>query len=226
MTLLLALGIGGGFYAYERGVAGHANEVRPGGETRPGSGGGPPEQPSGRTQGEEGAQSAAAGASETTTGNAEAGAQAAPSSPGEVTAQNQAGQQGKGGGSTSEANRQSAQGSQNQASGIVSGGEAQAQSASLVGNAQNGAQLFNQNCQGCHGANARGVVGPSLVEKGGPADWQYADFRRALLQGITPDGDSLNATMPRFGVTPLQPKQQPASDQDVADLQAHLKTLQ
>ncbi|AFZ65740.1 cytochrome c2 [Deinococcus peraridilitoris DSM 19664] len=220
MTLLLALGLGGGYYAYHLGVSAHgeaAVEEPRGGELRPGSGAGPQDGPDGRTEATGG--EANGGQAQTGTQNndqaGEAG-QAGTDNQGNLTTQP---------GSVPEANRRSTEQSQNQSSGVVSGGTAEAQNASLEGNAESGETLFNANCQGCHGANAKGVLGPSLVEDGGAADWQFADFRRALFRGVTPDGDSLNATMPRYGAVALQPKGQPASDQDLADIQAHLKNL-
>lgn len=212
MTLLVAALLGGGYVAYRAGTApppGEAASAPVGGENQPGAGGAAPATPTQQTSNQP-----------TGSGNAAA------STNGTAAASNRGDQQ-PGKGSVSEANSVSSSApSSNQATGIVSGGEAQAQAGSVVGVAAHGKVLFNANCQGCHGANAKGVVGPSLVEPGGPADWQFADFRRTLLKGVTPDGKTLNTTMPRFGVTPLQPKGQPASDQDLADIQAYLKTLQ
>lgn len=174
MTALMALFLGGGFYAYRLGVAPAAQE---------------------------GSAGVGAGKGSTTVANTTNEA-ANPLNPSGA--------------------------SQNQDQGRVKTDEAagQAINAAKTGNVGYGKLLFTSNCAGCHGANAQGVVGPSLVAQGGPADWQFADFRRALWEGIAPNNTKLNATMPRFGRTPLQPKGQVATDQDLADIQAYIKTLQ
>ena len=214
MALLLAGLVGGGFYAYHLGVSVHGEAAAHGekggsgdhgtepggGENNPGAGGQSAKSPSGQAGGE--------GNGEHEGGNANAGDQTG------------------GEGSVPLANQATGEKSNNQASGTVSGGTAQAQAASVEGNAQAGQEIFAASCAGCHGQQAQGVVGPNLVQGGDAAvNWQFADFRRALLIGETPDGRSLNATMPRYDGTALQPKGQPASDQDIADIQAHLKTL-
>ncbi len=206
MTLLVAGLVGTGYYAYNLGVGKYANEKSVGGENQPGAASGAQPGPNGQTTAE-----VASG----NTGEAGETGRAAPDQRGD----NKPAQ-----GSVPLANKLSGQ-SNNLATGTVSGGTAQAQSGSLVPVVAHGKTLFNANCQGCHGANAQGLVGPSLVASGGPTEWQFADFRRALLQGVTPDGKTLSETMPRFGVVALQPKGQPASDQDLTDIQAYIKTL-
>ncbi|SEI75483.1 Cytochrome C oxidase, cbb3-type, subunit III [Deinococcus reticulitermitis] len=63
-----------------------------------------------------------------------------------------------------------------------------------VPSAATGKTLYTQNCAGCHGANAKGGVGPSLKSA---ATWTAAQFKTALTQGKTPK-KTLSAVMPRF----------------------------
>ena len=202
MTLLVAGLVGSGYYAYNLGVGQYAGAKKVGGENQPGAAESPQPGPSGQTMA---ANSGQAGDT------------------GRAAADNR-GDQKPAQGSVPLANQLSGK-SNNLAKGTVSGGTAQAQSGGPTPVVAHGKTLFSANCQGCHGAAAKGLVGPSLVAAGGPTGWQFADFRQALLKGVTPDGKTLSAVMPRFGAVALQPKGQPASDQDLADLQAYIKTL-
>lgn len=206
MTLLVAGLVGSGYYAYNLGVGKYAGAKSVGGENQPGA-----------------AASAQPGPSGQTTAEAVAGNTGQAGQTGRAAADKRGSQQ-PAQGSVPLANKLAGT-STNLATGTVSGGTAQAQAGGPTPVVAHGKTLFNANCQGCHGANAKGLIGPSLVAAGGPTEWQFADFRRTLLKGVTPNGETLNATMPRFGVVALQPGGQPASDQDLADLQAYIKTL-
>jgi len=75
------------------------------------------------------------------------------------------------------------------------------------GVAQQGAILFANNCQGCHGAGAGGGFGPKLA--GNPILHAETSFWETVLHGRGP--------MPAWEHT--------LSRQDIADIQAWLKTL-
>lgn len=80
-----------------------------------------------------------------------------------------------------------------------------------------GQTVFAGNCAGCHGANAQGQIGPSLVTADGPKAWTDAQFLTSLREGKTPQRE-LSAAMPRFSEGQI-------SDADVANIHAYLKTL-
>lgn len=86
-----------------------------------------------------------------------------------------------------------------------------------AGNAGAGETLFASNCAGCHGQQAGGGIGPSLVTAEGPKAWSDAEFLTTLREGKTPQR-TLNATMPRYSQAQL-------SDAQVYDLHAYLKGL-
>lgn len=222
MTLLTALLLGGGFYAYRVGIGpSEAERTEANGKVEA-----PGIQDSTANAGPGGVQGRSSNEGEGNVG----GQQAETGETGKNSADTRGdqGAQGPGEGSVAEANTINEAGpSQNQAQGRVGDDEAQAQSATTAasGDAADGKVLFEANCQGCHGSNAKGVVGPALVGKDRPAQWPYSAFRRALIEGINIENKQLNATMPRYGQTALQPKGSPASDKDIADLQAYLKTL-
>lgn len=107
------------------------------------------------------------------------------------------------------------------ASGAASSGAPSESGASNAadGDAAAGQQVFAGNCAGCHGQNAQGGIGPSLVmATDGPKAWTLAQFTTVLREGRTPER-TLNATMPRFNAEQI-------SDKQVADIQAYIKTLQ
>ena len=60
------------------------------------------------------------------------------------------------------------------------------------------------------------VIGPSLKAADGPKSWTVAQFTTVLREGKTPDGEELNATMPRFSDSQL-------TDADIANLFAYVK---
>lgn len=77
---------------------------------------------------------------------------------------------------------------------------------SLTGDVDRGHAIFQMNCAGCHGLEARGRVGPSLLSISGRKS------QLSLIHQIT------------SGQTPPMPKFQ-ASPEDMADLLGYLKTL-
>ncbi|MFB9993447.1 c-type cytochrome [Deinococcus oregonensis] len=95
--------------------------------------------------------------------------------------------------------------------------EAAARNNDETGDPSNGRAVFASNCAGCHGQNAGGNIGPALTTAEGPKSWTLGEFTLALRQGKTPDR-VLNATMPRFSEVQL-------TDEQIADLQAYIKTL-
>lgn len=86
-----------------------------------------------------------------------------------------------------------------------------------AGNAEAGQAVYVGNCAACHGPNGQGQIGPSLVGEDGPKNWTLAQFTATLREGKTPDRQ-LSAAMPRYAETQI-------SDEQVADLQAYIKTL-
>jgi cytochrome c oxidase cbb3-type subunit 3 len=85
----------------------------------------------------------------------------------------------------------------------------------LHGDASNGLSLFLRNCAGCHGMNGRGGLAPEI---GNPV------FQRAATDDFivrTIRNGRIGTAMPAF-----QRNEAPAfSDQDIADVLAHLRTL-
>lgn len=86
-----------------------------------------------------------------------------------------------------------------------------------AGNAEAGQTVYVGNCAACHGPNGQGQIGPSLVGEDGPKGWTLAQFTATLREGKTPDRQ-LSAAMPRYAETQI-------SDDQIADLQAYIKTL-
>lgn len=86
------------------------------------------------------------------------------------------------------------------------------------GDAEAGTAIFASNCAGCHGAQGGGGIGPTLVNDQGPKAWTLAEFTTVMREGVVPGGRELSAVMPRFSDAQL-------SDTQVADLLAHIKTL-
>ncbi|PYE54761.1 mono/diheme cytochrome c family protein [Deinococcus yavapaiensis KR-236] len=118
--------------------------------------------------------------------------------------------------------------SQNQAQGRVGSDTAQANSGltQAAGNVGQGKTYYESNCQGCHGEKGQGVVGPRLVGPDAPSSWDVGKLRKVLVQYIDPDSNQpLQPPMPNYSQTNLIPKGGPASDADVADILAYLKTL-
>ncbi|GEM49196.1 c-type cytochrome [Deinococcus cellulosilyticus] len=91
-------------------------------------------------------------------------------------------------------------------------------SAQASGNVDSGKEVFvSNNCAGCHGANAEGGFGPKLA--GVVGKWSVAEFNTTLREGKTPEGKTLQPSMPHFAANQI-------SDEKVADLHAFLSTLQ
>jgi cytochrome c553 len=91
-----------------------------------------------------------------------------------------------------------------------------------MGNAVMGATVAAATCGACHGADLGGGTTPpgqNLHNDGmGAGGWSDCDFQRAVRMGVDPAGRSLCASMPRYAAGQL-------SDQQLADILAHLKTL-
>lgn len=86
--------------------------------------------------------------------------------------------------------------------------------AAPTGNADAGKAAFAA-CAACHGANAAGgAIGPTLVAAKGPKDWTFEQFKLAITQGKAPEKE----------LAPTMPRQPQMTDQQLADLQAFLKT--
>lgn len=85
-----------------------------------------------------------------------------------------------------------------------------------------GKAIFTANCAGCHGANAKGAIGPNLKDA---TAWKYDLFKRALLQGKDDKGVALKAMMPKFtgGFAPNTGKA--PSDDQMKSVQMYLKSL-
>ncbi|MFC3835154.1 MULTISPECIES: c-type cytochrome [Deinococcus] len=93
----------------------------------------------------------------------------------------------------------------------------QAAAASTAGDVKAGETIYASNCSGCHGADGKGVVGPSLVTADGPKAWTDAQLLTTLREGKTPERQ-LSTAMPRFTAEQI-------SDSDVTNLHAYIKTL-
>lgn len=118
--------------------------------------------------------------------------------------------------------------SQNQAQGRVGSDTAQANSAltQAAGDVSQGKVYYESNCQGCHGDKGQGVVGPALVGAGMASTWDVGKLRKVLIQYVDPDTNQpIQPPMPNYSQTNLIPKGGPASDADVADILAYIKTL-
>ncbi len=83
--------------------------------------------------------------------------------------------------------------------------------------AAGGEKFASAGCSGCHGADAHGGVGPNLTLADGPKGWTLDQFTAVIREGRAPDRN-LSAVMPKFSPEQL-------SDQDIANIQAHIKTL-
>lgn len=160
------------------------------------------------------------GTSETMTGNGTTGTENTSQQPGtppagEAAGATTTGTAAAGTGPTASGTGNAAEGGAATTAGSNSG---EAGAPAGAGNASAGQTVFASNCAGCHGANAQGGIGPSLVTADGPKSWTLAQFSAALRQGHAPDRE-LSTVMPRFSQAQI-------SDAQIADLQAYLKTLQ
>ena len=87
-----------------------------------------------------------------------------------------------------------------------------------------GKQLYGDNCARCHGSEAQGAeVGGKLA--GDAAYWDFATFKRAVMEGIDDEGQQLKI-MPVFEkVGFFKPKGQIPTDANLQDIQAYLQSL-
>lgn len=86
-----------------------------------------------------------------------------------------------------------------------------------------GKQLFVDNCQRCHGSKGQGGVGKKLA--GDAAYWDFAIFKRTVIEGIDDENKQMK-TMPVFGKVGLsKPKGKVPDDSDLQNIQAYLKTF-
>lgn len=76
----------------------------------------------------------------------------------------------------------------------------------ISGDSQRGEQIFLMNCSGCHGADAQGRVGPSLIQVSNRRS--QLDLIHQITSGQTPP-------MPKFQAQP----------QEMADLLSYLNQL-
>ncbi|GHG31770.1 hypothetical protein CBQ26_19375 [Deinococcus indicus] len=160
-------------------------------------------------------------AEETTTSatTRDAAAQAESAGAQEAASQGTAGQPEGGMQQEGAAAEASAEGEGEAASGEAATEEAAGDAATeaAAGNAEAGQTVYVGNCAACHGPNGQGQIGPSLVGEDGPKGWTLAQFTATLREGKTPDRQ-LSAAMPRYAETQI-------SDEQIADLQAYIKTL-
>lgn len=102
-----------------------------------------------------------------------------------------------------------------------------------IANSGGTGMMMRTSCATCHGANGRGLSTPSfvspnityrnltdpagMVEPDGGHGMKYTDdlIRRAVTQGVDPEGQSLDSVMPRWQLT----------DAEWSDLLAYLKML-
>ena len=92
-----------------------------------------------------------------------------------------------------------------------------------AGDAVNGEEFFSQTCVACHGVDGIGVdgLGPSLIGNefvAGLSDEELIAFLETGRPADHPDNES-GITMPPKGGNPS------LSDEDLADIAAHLRTL-
>ena len=127
----------------------------------------------------------------------------------------------------------------------VAGGEARADAlfadgayADYTSDAENGERLFNAaGCAVCHGIDGsdRILAGGSKIEtrfgdlyapnithdtRHGIGDWSNADFLNAVINGVSPDGDSY------FGAVFPYPSYARMTPEDVLDLRGYIATLE
>ena len=59
-------------------------------------------------------------------------------------------------------------------------------------------------CIGCHGADLKGKMGPSLASTGALKKYNKAKFERAMKLGLDEKGQPLKKPMPTFNMAPAQ----------------------
>ncbi len=87
--------------------------------------------------------------------------------------------------------------------------------AGITGDATRGAQLFAQNCAGCHGSHGQGRVGATL-QKDWPGIQPGLSIRQTIANGVR------GAVMPAWS----QANGGPLSDQDINDITVFILSLQ
>lgn len=225
MTLLVALTLGGSFLGFRN--ATHHEEAAAEGPANSGAAGVPSEEaPSAQSAatGEAGAPSAQGNVKQENQGGTQGGSNGAVAASGGAqnggsTAQGSAATDGTNNAGTAQATTDNAAGATGQPNADKAAAQADTNAATATGDAAAGEKVFAGNCAGCHGQNAQGGIGPSLVmATEGPKAWTLAQFTTVLREGRTPNR-TLGAVMPRFTAAQI-------SDQQVADIQAYIKTLQ
>lgn len=95
-----------------------------------------------------------------------------------------------------------------------------------------GQQLYKDNCAVCHGDKGEGQAkapahGAQAVKlTGDAAYWEFAAFKRAVMQGLDDKGVQLKAPMPLFATEGFtKPKGAIPTDEQLESIQAYLKTL-
>lgn len=86
-------------------------------------------------------------------------------------------------------------------------------------NTPNGEALFAANCAGCHGAQAKGGVGPALAAVN---TWTDDQFKEAVLNGKSPTRE-LTAVMPRFGTVGFAG--QPVTDDQLKTIHSYIQNI-
>ena len=97
---------------------------------------------------------------------------------------------------------------------------------------QIGKQLYDDNCAVCHGSAGEGQTvapaGGARAKKlaGDSAYWDFATFRKAVVEGLDDKGRQMKAPMPVFEQTGfLKPKGEKPTDEQIEDIQAYVKTF-
>ncbi len=89
---------------------------------------------------------------------------------------------------------------------------------------ENGARIVHASCVGCHGESLSGRRVPGLSSRNltahddGLVAWTETDFRRALREGLRPDGAAVGAAMPWRAFSQL-------TDDEIAAAWAYLRSL-
>jgi mono/diheme cytochrome c family protein len=86
-----------------------------------------------------------------------------------------------------------------------------------------GKKLYVDNCQRCHNDKGQGGIGKKLT--GDAAYWDFAIFKRTVIEGIDDENKKMKI-MPVFGKVGLfTPKGKVPDDADLHNIQAYLQTF-